>query len=110
MRCRQTKSGKYPYLYSQAQAVSSDSALQTRLTNAPTNLILQIHARSLLPCQDTPAIKATYSSKVRSILPVLMSGLRISPPSEDTPNPGKEAEYVYDQVSLIVVHLRRDTG
>lgn len=74
----QTKSGKYPYLYSQSQA---------------------IHARSLLPCQDTPAIKATYAAKVRSVLPVLLSGLRQSPKSEEKWVPGKEVEYVYDQVS-----------
>lgn len=78
IRDRQTTSGKYPYLYSQSQA---------------------IHGRSFIPRQDTPAIKATYSAKVRSILPVLMSGLRISPPSEETWQPGKEVEYVYDQVS-----------
>ena len=65
-------------------------------------MFVQIHARSLLPCQDTPAIKATYSSKVKSTSPVLMSGLRISPPSEETPSPGKEAEYVYEQVSYAI--------
>ncbi|ORY35363.1 peptidase family M1-domain-containing protein [Naematelia encephala] len=80
----QTKSGKYPYLYSQSQA---------------------IHARSLLPCQDTPAIKATYSAKVKSILPVLMSGLRKSPPSEEVLEPGKEVEYVYDQPVAIPSYL-----
>ncbi len=74
----QTKSGKYPYLYSQSQA---------------------IHARSMLPCQDTPAIKSTYSAKVRSVLPVLMSGLRQSPAEQEPWVPGKEVEYVYDQVS-----------
>ncbi|WWC71745.1 leukotriene A-4 hydrolase/aminopeptidase [Kwoniella pini CBS 10737] len=53
----QTKSGKNPYLYSQAQA---------------------IHARSMLPCQDTPAIKSTYEAKVISErgLEVLLSGQR----------------------------------
>ncbi|WWC63102.1 leukotriene A-4 hydrolase/aminopeptidase [Kwoniella dejecticola CBS 10117] len=53
----QTKSGKHPYLYSQAQA---------------------IHARSMIPCQDTPAIKATYEAKVVSGrgLEVLLSGQR----------------------------------
>jgi hypothetical protein len=76
----QTKSGKYPYLYSQAQA---------------------IHARSMLPCQDTPAIKATYSAKVKGVLPVLMSGLRQSPPPEEKWVPGKEVEYVYDQVRQV---------
>ncbi len=55
----------------------------------------------MFPCQDTPGIKATYSAKVRSILPVLMSGLRVSPPSEETLEPGKEVEYVYDQVTTV---------
>jgi leukotriene-A4 hydrolase len=81
----QTKSGKYPYLYSQSQA---------------------IHARSLLPCQDTPAIKATYAAKVRSVLPVLLSGLRQSPKPEEKWVPGKEVEYVYDQVSASHLALR----
>lgn len=76
----QTKSGKYPYLYSQCQA---------------------IHARSLLPCQDTPAVKATYSAKVKGELPVLMSALRQSPKSEEEWVPGKVIEYVYDQVKLM---------
>ncbi|EJT51631.1 leukotriene-A(4) hydrolase [Trichosporon asahii var. asahii CBS 2479] len=64
----QTKSGKYPYLYSQSQA-------------------------------DTPAIKATYSSRVTSVLPVLMSALRQSPPSDEEPQYGKKIEYVYKQVT-----------
>jgi len=39
----QTTGKKYPYLFTQAQA---------------------IHARSLLPCQDRPGVKATYNAKV----------------------------------------------
>ncbi|NXD32286.1 LKHA4 aminopeptidase, partial [Spelaeornis formosus] len=80
----QTKSGKYPYLYSQSQA---------------------IHARSMFPSQDTPAIKSTYSAKVKSILPVLMSGLRQSPPPEQVLEPGTEVEYVYDQPVAIPSYL-----
>lgn len=34
-----------------------------------------------------------------------MSGLRISPPSEETPQPGKEAEYTYDQPCAIPSYL-----
>ncbi|PAA93340.1 hypothetical protein BOX15_Mlig009299g2 [Macrostomum lignano] len=52
-------SGKHlPYLFSQCQA---------------------IHARSLLPCQDSPGVKATYSAVVRadSRLEVLMSAARM---------------------------------
>ncbi|GMK59104.1 hypothetical protein CspeluHIS016_0701190 [Cutaneotrichosporon spelunceum] len=80
----QTKSGKYPYLYSQAQA---------------------IHGRSMLPCQDTPAIKATYSSRVTSTLPVLMSALRQSPPPDQELELGKSIEYVYDQPVAIPSYL-----
>lgn len=52
---RQTAGKTNPFLYSQCQA---------------------IHARSLLPCMDSPAGKITYSARVRSSIPVLMSALR----------------------------------
>lgn len=50
----QTSGKTAPFLYSQCEA---------------------IHARSLLPCQDTPAFKLTYTSSVKSEIPVLMSAL-----------------------------------
>ncbi|XP_050352413.1 leukotriene A-4 hydrolase isoform X1 [Nymphalis io] len=53
----QTSSKKHPYLFSQCQPV---------------------HARSILPCQDTPAVKFTYEAEV--VAPeeftVLMSAIR----------------------------------
>ncbi|OCF30838.1 leukotriene A-4 hydrolase/aminopeptidase [Kwoniella heveanensis BCC8398] len=70
----QTKSKLHPYLYSQAQA---------------------IHARSMVPCQDTPAVKASYDAKVRSGrgLEVLLSALR-----KDVRDLGEgRREFVYEQ-------------
>ncbi|KAK0663533.1 Leukotriene A-4 hydrolase-like protein [Lasiodiplodia hormozganensis] len=50
----QTSNKKHPYMFSQCQA---------------------IHARSVLPCQDTPDVKSTVDFNIRSPLPVLASGL-----------------------------------
>ena len=52
----QTSGGSHPYLFTQCQA---------------------IHARSMLPCQDSPSVKATYSASVTvpAGLTALMSAL-----------------------------------
>ena len=55
LTAEQTHAKKTPFLYSQCQA---------------------IHARSLLPCMDTPSRKITYSAQVTSTIPVLMSALQ----------------------------------
>ncbi|XP_033105595.1 leukotriene A-4 hydrolase-like [Anneissia japonica] len=58
MEPEQTSGRKHPYLYSQCQA---------------------IHARSIVPCQDTPAIKITYQADVTvpHKLTALMSATRL---------------------------------
>ncbi|KAI9319681.1 peptidase family M1-domain-containing protein [Dichotomocladium elegans] len=51
----QTLGKKHPYLFSQCEP---------------------IHARSFVPCQDSPGVKVTYSAAVTSPLRVLMSALQ----------------------------------
>ncbi|GAA5813641.1 hypothetical protein MFLAVUS_007125 [Mucor flavus] len=51
----QTLGGKHPYLFSQSEP---------------------IHGRAMIPCQDSPSVKVTYSASVKSTLPVVMSALQ----------------------------------
>ncbi|KAK4054137.1 Leucyl aminopeptidase yscIV [Microbotryomycetes sp. JL201] len=97
LSAEQTASKKYPFLYSQCQA---------------------IHARSLVPCQDTPAIKSTYSASVSSPLPVLMSGIGTKPSREeistmvtsDSIDPSKSITYEYEQNIAIPSYLLAIAG
>ncbi|RYP47007.1 hypothetical protein DL768_006867 [Monosporascus sp. mg162] len=52
----QTGNKKHPYVYSQCQAIL---------------------ARSILPCQDTPDVKSTYTFNITSPLPVVASGVPV---------------------------------
>ncbi|GAN09171.1 leukotriene A4 hydrolase/aminopeptidase [Mucor ambiguus] len=55
LKPEQTLGGKHPYLFSQSEP---------------------IHGRAMIPCQDSPSVKVTYSASVRSHLPVVMSALQ----------------------------------
>ncbi|TFY77753.1 hypothetical protein EWM64_g6259 [Hericium alpestre] len=85
----QTQGGQFPYLFSQCQP---------------------IYARALAPLQDTPSIKMTYSAQVASVLPVLLSAIRVSPPSDGPAHDGKvvgkdTVTYTYDQPVPIPSYL-----
>jgi hypothetical protein len=84
LSAEQTKGGAHPYLYSQSQA---------------------IHGRSLIPSQDTPGVKATYTASIRSTLPVLMSARRVSPAPSATHEVGKSVVYTYQQDVAIPSYL-----
>lgn len=81
----QTGSGKWPVCYTQCQA---------------------IHARSIVPCQDTPAVKATYTAKVKSSIPTFMSALRTKPdPSEVFTYTGQPQAFEFNQPVPIPSYL-----
>ncbi|KAH8671150.1 leukotriene A-4 hydrolase [Xylariales sp. PMI_506] len=62
----QTGNKKHPYVYSQCQAIL---------------------ARSILPCQDTPDVKSTFTFNITSRLPVVASGV---PVPSDTQQEGEK--------------------
>eukprot|EP00898_Chlorokybus_atmophyticus_P001097 jgi/Chlat1/1989/Chrsp158S02286 len=60
LEAEQTAGGVHPYLFTQCQA---------------------IHARSLFPCQDTPAVKSTYTATVT--VPAALTALMSAVPVDD---------------------------
>ncbi|KAI5118514.1 hypothetical protein M0805_007683 [Coniferiporia weirii] len=85
----QTQGKQFPFLFSQCQP---------------------IYARTLAPLQDTPSVKITYSAKVTSVLPVLMSAIRVSPPADGPAHDGKiigkdVVTYSYTQPTSIPSYL-----
>jgi leukotriene-A4 hydrolase len=76
-----TMGKQHPYLFSQCQA---------------------IHARSIVPCQDTPLVKFTYSARVRAPVPltVLMSALHTNTISD-----ASESEFQFEQRTPIPSYL-----
>lgn len=70
----QTSNKKFPYMFSQCQA---------------------IHNRSLFPCQDTPDVKSTYDFHIRSPLPVLASGLPTGASSFQQGENGESGSLLY---------------
>lgn len=77
LKPEQTRSKNHPYMYSQCQA---------------------IHARSLVPCQDTAAIKFTFNAEVTHPvdLTALLSGVRLS---------GENGKTLYEQTVPIPAYL-----
>ncbi|KAG6919450.1 hypothetical protein DXG01_005709 [Tephrocybe rancida] len=64
----QTQGKTFPFLFSQCQP---------------------IYARAVAPLQDSPSVKITYSAKVTSIFPVLLSAIRQSPSTTGPVHDGK---------------------
>ncbi|CAG8448674.1 11273_t:CDS:10, partial [Scutellospora calospora] len=79
----QTSGKKYPYLFTQCQA---------------------IHARTLLPCQDTPAFKFTYNATVQVPKPLraLMSAIEVC---EEVTLESKTNIYKFEQTVKIPSYL-----
>ncbi|KAE8241273.1 hypothetical protein A4X13_0g7487 [Tilletia indica] len=80
----QTLSKKGPFLYSQCQA---------------------IHARSLLPCIDSPSHRSSYTATVKSAYPVLMSALKDDEAHKESPSKHDPTIYHFKQPRRIPSYL-----
>eukprot|EP00118_Oscarella_pearsei_P010672 m.66744 g.66744 ORF g.66744 m.66744 type:complete len:616 (+) comp35408_c0_seq2:224-2071(+) len=80
----QTVGKKFPYLFTQCEA---------------------IHARSMIPCQDTPSVKAPYTAEITvpGDLTALMSAVSIG--SETSPIDDKKKIYRFEQKVPIPSYL-----
>ncbi len=76
----QTVGKVYPYLFTQCQA---------------------IHARSIVPCQDTPSVKITYSASVT--VPPSLRALMSAVPLDQ--NPSTPNTYEFEQKIAIPSYL-----
>ncbi|RPD67904.1 zincin, partial [Lentinus tigrinus ALCF2SS1-7] len=80
----QTQGKTFPFMLSQAQP---------------------IYARSMAPLQDSSPVKITYNARVACVLLVLLSAIRVSPPSDGPAHDGKEigkdvVTYEYKQLMV----------
>ncbi|AGO11554.1 AaceriADL233Wp [[Ashbya] aceris (nom. inval.)] len=57
-----------------------------------------VHARSLVPCFDTPACKSPFTVRVRSPLRVVVAG-------QEQPGSGKDGVYLFEQPVPIPIYL-----
>lgn len=80
----QTGNKKHPYVFSQCQA---------------------IHARSILPCQDTPDVKSTFDFHITSPLPVIASGIAAKDNPSSPSTTGSTELYNFQQKVPIPAYL-----
>lgn len=85
----QTADGKGPFLFSQV----GDAAHLIRRLAPPTlgspPQCQAIHARAMLPCQDSPAVKAPYTARVTVDDPKLTALMSAVPRDADAASEGK---------------------